>query len=321
MQVTVCSRDAAEALISSGRFPQNTAVISFCDPPDRHGGEAYAPVDYSAVCGDVCYCELEDLDRDYLPERGYTYESFFPDAARLAAFVYAVHGAGMDLICQCDYGQSRSAGCAAAVLEHFAQRGISIFAGFDYYPNQVVYHKMMDALAAYKRHTENGIFFGADAARMTLLPEELLRNYDPADADSVADTRLAAVQYLEAQGMLHRSLYGIMGCFLSGTRSLTAALRVEFPRGLYLPGKWDPAAVFTRTRYAGEKITVTYWFDRIRFRDSRASLMRRHPRRSSAYRLDTMPIRSFDFLGKLTWDSARKMIDAVPWMITNLKYM
>ncbi len=81
MQVTVCSRDAAEALISSGRFPQNTAVISFCDPPDRHGGEAYAPVDYSTVCGDACYCELEDLDRDYLPERGYTYESFFPDAA------------------------------------------------------------------------------------------------------------------------------------------------------------------------------------------------------------------------------------------------
>ena len=46
-----------------------------------------------------------------------------------------------------DYGQSRSAGCAAAILEHFYRRGIDIFADYKYYPNQVVYHKIFDALS------------------------------------------------------------------------------------------------------------------------------------------------------------------------------
>ena len=44
------------------------------------------------------------------------------------------------------YDQSRSAGCAAAILEHFYRRGIDIFADYKYYPNQVVYHKVFDAL-------------------------------------------------------------------------------------------------------------------------------------------------------------------------------
>ena len=50
------------------------------------------------------------------------------------------------MICQCDYGQSRGTGCAAAILEHFYHTGISIFADYNYYPNQVVYHKVFDAL-------------------------------------------------------------------------------------------------------------------------------------------------------------------------------
>ena len=40
----------------------------------------------------------------------------------------------------------RTAGCAAAILEHFYRRGIDIFANSKYYPNQVIYHKVFDAL-------------------------------------------------------------------------------------------------------------------------------------------------------------------------------
>lgn len=39
-----------------------------------------------------------------------------------------------------------SACCAAAILEYFDGTGISAFADYGYYPNQVVYHKVMDAL-------------------------------------------------------------------------------------------------------------------------------------------------------------------------------
>ena len=145
MRVTVYSREAVERIIAEGKFPQNTAVISFFDPADKHLDD-YTHVDYSRASSAVYYCELDDLDRDYLAEKGYTYESFFPDAADVAAFIRRAHQNRMDIICQCDYGQSRSAGCAAAILEYYYHSGISIFAGFDYYPNQVVYHKVFDAL-------------------------------------------------------------------------------------------------------------------------------------------------------------------------------
>ncbi|MCM1166131.1 MAG: hypothetical protein NC299_14270 [Lachnospiraceae bacterium] len=52
----------------------------------------------------------------------------------------------MNIICQCEYGQSRSAGCAAAILEHFSHAGISVFSDRDYYPNKLVYNKFLDAL-------------------------------------------------------------------------------------------------------------------------------------------------------------------------------
>lgn len=146
MKVSVYSREKIEPLITTGNFPQNTAVISFCDPEIKHIDKDYAHVDYSAVCNDVFYCEVDDLDLDYLPEKGYTYETFFPQATELADFINQAYRDGKDIICQCEYGQSRSAGCAAAILEHFYRRGIEIFAEYQYYPNQVVYHKVFDAL-------------------------------------------------------------------------------------------------------------------------------------------------------------------------------
>ncbi|MDE7093984.1 MAG: hypothetical protein K2O52_03615, partial [Oscillospiraceae bacterium] len=57
-----------------------------------------------------------------------------------------------NIICQCDYGQSRSAGCASAILEHFYHTGISVFADYRRSPNQVVYHKVFDALEKYKKN-------------------------------------------------------------------------------------------------------------------------------------------------------------------------
>lgn len=146
MNVFVYSREAIEHIIAECAFPDNTAVISFYDPAIKRIDKEYSHVDYTSICDDVFYCEVDDLDLDYLPEKGYTYESFFPEAPELADFINKTFLAGKNIICQCEYGQSRSAGCAAAILEHFYRRGIDIFADYKYYPNQVVYHKVFDAL-------------------------------------------------------------------------------------------------------------------------------------------------------------------------------
>ena len=150
MEVSVFSRKMIENLISDNKFPENTAVISFCDPALKHRYKDYKLVNYNGVCDDVFYVEVDDLDLDVLESKGYTYDTFFPEADEVAEFVYEIYNKNMDLICQCEYGQSRSAGCAAAVLEHFFRSGIWIFANYDYYPSQIIFNKMYDALEKYK---------------------------------------------------------------------------------------------------------------------------------------------------------------------------
>lgn len=72
-------------------------------------------------------------------------------ALRTAKFIYDHHDETDLLICQCHYGQSRSAGFAAAISEHFCGNGIEVFANEQYCPNKLVYHKMMVALENQKR--------------------------------------------------------------------------------------------------------------------------------------------------------------------------
>ncbi|MBR1591720.1 MAG: hypothetical protein IJ666_01770 [Ruminococcus sp.] len=146
MKVSIFSREMTEDMVSAGKFPENTAVISFFDPEIKHIDKDYKPVDYSGVCDYVFYSEIDDLDLDVLERKGYTYDTYFPEADELAKFIYNVRNKNMDIICQCEYGQSRSAGCAAAILEHFFHTGITVFADYRYYPNQLVYHKVHDAL-------------------------------------------------------------------------------------------------------------------------------------------------------------------------------
>ncbi len=104
------------------------------------------------MCNDVFFSELDDLDLSILGKKGYTYDTYFPETADMAEFIYNAYNNGMDIICQCEYGQSRSAGTAAAIMEHFYKSGIWIFADYDRFPNQVVFHKVYDALENYKKN-------------------------------------------------------------------------------------------------------------------------------------------------------------------------
>ena len=142
------SREDAESLLDSGNFPENSAVISFSDPSLRRIDSDYTHVDYGCVCDKILYIELDDLDIDALCESGLTYDTYFTEASDVARFVLEADSRGMDIVCQCEYGQSRSAGCAAAIAEYFYRDGISIFSDYRYFPNKVIYHKLFDALCA-----------------------------------------------------------------------------------------------------------------------------------------------------------------------------
>ena len=131
MKITICSRNDMEKLLSQGKI-ENTAIISFHDPVGRGRRclEDYRPIDFTGKCDRVMQIALHDLDPEALSDFGLTVDSYFPEADALAEFIYKAKEDGLDIICQCEYGQSRSAGCAAAILQHFSKNGIDVFTDY-----------------------------------------------------------------------------------------------------------------------------------------------------------------------------------------------
>jgi hypothetical protein len=69
------------------------------------------------------------------------------DQANEIASFYMDHKDNIStLICQCEHGQSRSAAVASAIWEYRSKQGIKIFADDRYYPNKVVFRKVLAAL-------------------------------------------------------------------------------------------------------------------------------------------------------------------------------
>ena len=145
MKVQIYSRKAVEQLLR-GKFPRSVAVISFYDPPSKSTGESFKPVDYKGKVDRVFAVAVHDIDIEILEDYGLTFDTYFPEVDRLAEYIHKAHRDGLDIICQCEYGQSRSAACAAAILEHYYKNGISIFADYRYYPNQLIFNKLKKAL-------------------------------------------------------------------------------------------------------------------------------------------------------------------------------
>ena len=125
---------------------KNTAVVSFYDPPSSRTPADYAPVDYGDLCDMVFPVEEFDIDIEVLSEYGLTFDTYLSCAPELAKFIKLACAEGMDIICQCEYGQSRSAACAAAIREYYYSDGISVFADYRYYPNQMIFNKLLEAL-------------------------------------------------------------------------------------------------------------------------------------------------------------------------------
>lgn len=324
MNISIYSREQAESMIAEDKFPKNVAVISFYDPAIKRIDKDYSHIDYSGVCKTVFYSELDDLDLEVLKEKGYTYDTYFPEADEMAKFIYNAYDSDMDIICQCEYGQSRSAGCAAAIFEHFYHNGISVFANYNYYPNQVVYHKIFDALKRQKRYHDNRYYFAADTeiikshlARMQL-PKEILSDYNPSDGNSVADVKCEIERYLSARHLIFNSSEAIINCLLNSGQSIYASFTVTKLFHTYDRYLWEPYAVHTYFRYGLEEIPVVIWFSRYRSSNARKMVRGREIPQHECH-LGFSPIQSLDFFGKLSWDGKRKMIDAVPLIITNIQ--
>ncbi len=126
---------------SADEWECSTAIISIGDNGSVPPKLAHQP-DY------FMRLEFEDIASDEAGERGVNPEHMFSDeqAREIAEFVYGCKNEVDLLICQCEYGQSRSAGCAAAIRQHFYGDGIEIFANEKYYPNKPVFHKLTAAL-------------------------------------------------------------------------------------------------------------------------------------------------------------------------------
>ena len=96
--------------------------------------------------------EFDDItlsDIDYESSGRYAFRLFSEEQAnQIAAFVYRHREDCETLLCQCHYGQSRSAAVAAAIKEHFDYNGIDIFADEQerYCPNLYVFRKTLQAL-------------------------------------------------------------------------------------------------------------------------------------------------------------------------------
>jgi protein-tyrosine phosphatase len=136
MKIDIYSRNSIERLFHKN-FPQNTAVISFYDPDRYNNDKNYTLVDYSEKADSVLYIPLDDFQTE------------LPEARKIAEFVYSAKSKEMQIICQCESGQNRSAGCAAAILEYFNQAGNLIFSDDRYHPDEMVYYAVLDALEAF----------------------------------------------------------------------------------------------------------------------------------------------------------------------------
>ncbi len=144
MKVDIYSRNAIEELINQD-FPENVAVISFYDPPGKYKN-VEPPVDYKGKVKNLFQVAVYDIDIEVLGEFGLTFDTYFTEVEELAEFIFESYNEGLDIICQCEYGQSRSAACAAAILEYFESDGISVFRDYRYYPNQLIFNKVYEAL-------------------------------------------------------------------------------------------------------------------------------------------------------------------------------
>ena len=152
MKILIKSRKDIEAL-SKKPFAERTLLISITDVNDipvelTNEPEYLIRVAFDDVDNDVVIDEVgmnATAEENAVVEKKYNMISM--EQAHEIAKLYYDHKDEINvLICQCEHGQSRSAAVAAAILEFRSRRGIDVFSNDNYYPNKVVFRRMLEAL-------------------------------------------------------------------------------------------------------------------------------------------------------------------------------
>ena len=141
MDVQIHSFESIEEAARSP-FPENTLLISVGDtgaPPPRL---AHKPRWMLRLVFDDIY--PDEIERGDIMDGDTVFGE--SQAQQIAEFIAEHIGEAGTIICQCEYGQSRSAAIAAAIKEHYEGNGIEIFADYRYYPNKLVYKILIKAL-------------------------------------------------------------------------------------------------------------------------------------------------------------------------------
>lgn len=64
----------------------------------------------------------------------------------IVEFYFSIREKVNTLICQCEYGESRSVAVAAAISEFESREGLQYFIDEKYFPNKLVFRKVFAAL-------------------------------------------------------------------------------------------------------------------------------------------------------------------------------
>ena len=152
MKILIKSRKEIEAL-SQKSFSNKTLLISITDAEDMpvllvHEPEFLIRVAFDDVDNDVVVDEVgENATQEEKLSVEQKYNMISREQAHEIAKTYCNHKDEINtLICQCEHGQSRSAAVAAAILEFRSRRGIDVFSNDRYYPNKVVFRRVLEAL-------------------------------------------------------------------------------------------------------------------------------------------------------------------------------
>ena len=148
MEIAIMSREEIEQMALKP-FPDKTAVISITDSDAQPVIFRNSPEFLLPLVFDDAEPEASPLDELLKNHPGFRNEyQIITDqqAKEIAGFAKDVYKTARLLVCQCEFGQSRSAAVAAAITECFNSNGIDIFADDRYTPNKYVFRKVLEKL-------------------------------------------------------------------------------------------------------------------------------------------------------------------------------
>ena len=138
MKIKIYSREALEEL-SKAPFASNTSIISIRDTGD-------IPINLINKPNHILQLEFDDVsfnEHDKSDYPGFPKAFDYETAKSIVDFVYKYKDETDILICQCEYGESRSSAVAAAILEKFYGSGKVISSDERYCPNLYIYNILM----------------------------------------------------------------------------------------------------------------------------------------------------------------------------------